>query len=98
MSFLQTRLNLGQPHFPSACGTGSARHGGVRRLRRYKHAKPSLDVLIETRDALAQFVASRQHDPAALDVEEFRFIDVVSGGGGPRPALARTLVAIRDLS
>ena len=97
MPFLHTGLNLSKPHFPAACGTGNARHGGMRRLRRYQHAKPSLDFLIETRDALAQFVASRQHDPAALDVEIFRFIDLVGGGGGPRPALARAFVAIRDL-
>ncbi len=69
----------------------------MRRLRRYKHAKPSLDFLIETGDAFAQLVASRQHDPAALDIEVFGFIDLVGGGGGPRPALARAFVAIRDL-
>ena len=69
----------------------------MRRLGRYKDAKPLLDFVVETGDAFAQFVASRQHDPAALDVEIFRFIDLVGGGGGPRPALARAFVAIRDL-
>jgi len=98
VSFVQARLNLSKPHFPAACRTGRARHGGMRRLRRYEHAKPSLDFLIETGDAFAQFVASRQHDPAALDVEVFRFIDLIGGGSSLRPALPRAFVAIRNLS
>ena len=98
VSFLQTGLNVGKPHFAAAFGTGHARHGRVRRLRRYKHAKPSPDVFIEARDALAQFVASRQHDPAALDVEIFGFVDLIGGGGCFRPALPRTFITICDLS
>src|SRR5262249_43522021 len=60
VSFFQTRLNLREPHFPPAFGTGHARHGGVRRLGWYKYAKPLPDFLIESGDAFAQFVASRQ--------------------------------------
>ena|SRR5215472_394792 len=98
VSFLQTRLNLRESHFPSARRAGCPRHSRMRGLRRYKHAKPSPDFLVEAGDALAQFVASRQHDPATLDIEVFCFIDLVGGRGGPRPALTRTFVAISNLN
>jgi len=98
VSFFQTRLNVGEPHFPPAFGAGHARHGGVRRLGWYKHAKPLPHFLIESGDPFAQFVASRQHDPAALDVEIFGFVDLIGGGGCFRPALPRTFITICDLS
>src|SRR5262249_1028333 len=98
VSFLQTRPNLRESHFPSPQRARWPRHSRVRGLRRYKHAKPSPDFLVEAGDALAQFVASRQHDPATLDIEVFGFIDLVGGGGGPRPALTCTFVAISDLN
>ncbi len=70
----------------------------MRRRGWYKYAKSSPDFLIESCDAFAQFVASRQHDPAALDVKVFRFIDLIGGGRSLRPALPRTFVASRNLS
>src|SRR5258705_4039507 len=75
VSFVQARLNLSKPHFPAACRTGRARHGGMRRLRRDEDAKPSLDFLIENGDAVTQILTSRPHDPTALHVEGFPFFD-----------------------
>ena len=97
VSFLQAWLDLRESHFPAALGTGSARYGRVGRLGRYKHAKPAFDFIVKTRNAFTQFVASRQHDPATLDVEVFGFIDLVGRSRSPRSALARPFVAISDL-
>lgn len=69
----------------------------MRRLWRYKHVKPPPDLLVRTCDAFSQLVASRQHEPTALDTEVFCFVDFIGGGGGSRPAFPRTFVAIRDL-
>lgn len=87
-----------EPHLASAVGAGHAGHGRVGRFRRYEDAEPPFDFLGETHDALAQLVASRQHDPAALDVEIFRLVVFVGRSSSPRTALAGSFVAIRNLS
>ncbi len=89
---------MGQPHFAAAVGAGHTWHGRVGRCRRNEDAEPPFDFLGETRHALAQFVASRQHDPAALNVQIFRLVVFIVCGSCPRTALAGSFVAIRNLS
>lgn len=98
LSFFQCWLNLGEPHSPAAFRAGQAGHRRVRRLGRYQNAKPLLCFLVQNRNALAQFVASRQHHPATLQIEVFCFFDLIGGISRPRPALRRAFVALRDLS
>jgi hypothetical protein len=98
LSCFQHRLNLCEPHSPAAFRAGEAGYRRVRWLGWYQHAKPMLGFLIQTPNALAQLVASRQHHPATLQSEVFSFFDLGGGINRSRPALRRPFVAICDLS
>ena len=67
------------------------------RLGWSEYMEPPRDFVRKVRELLAHLVASGQHQPATLKIEESLLVGFVSDGGRPHPAFAGVLVTPRYL-
>jgi hypothetical protein len=68
---IRPRLEVGEPHSLAAFWTANARDCRVLLLGRPDGAQPMRNFVQVVRDALAEFVATRQLQPAMLHVQIF---------------------------
>ena len=94
---IRARLDIGEPHSLAAFWTANTRDCRVLLLGRTDCMQPMRNFVRVVRDALAQFVATRQLQRAMLHVQIFFLGDFVKRVLGLRAAVTGALIAPRCL-